>query len=116
MNIKVKQYLDALPSPQKEICMKVRKILLKILPKIEEEFKNGVPWYGKFYIAGFKNSVNIGFSISGLDTEEIKLFDGNGKYMRHIKIRALDDIDENKLIQLFILVSDKASCYEDDKA
>ncbi len=115
MNIKVKQYLDCLSSPQKEIFIKIRQILLKTLPETKEEFKNGAPWYGKYYIAGFKNSVNIGFSVTGLDKDEIKLFDGNGKYMRHIKIHALDDIDETKLMQLFILVSDKASCSEDDK-
>ncbi len=112
MDKKVKDYISSQPSPQKEICSKVRKILLATLPEIEEEFKNGVPWYGKFYIAGLKNSVNVGFSITGLDKEELNHFDGAGKYMRHIKIHTVDDIDKEKMKQLFHMVWVKASCYE----
>ena len=98
--------------PQKEICIQVRKVLLATIPEIAEEFKNGVPWYGKFYIAGLKNSVNVGFSITGLDKEELALFNGAGKFMRHIKIHTVDEIDEKKLKKLFNLVWAKASCYE----
>ena len=112
MNKKIKEYIDKQPSPQKEICHKVRKILLSTLPDVKEEYKNGVPWYGKFYIAGVKAGVNVGFSITGLDEDDIRLFEGNGKFMRHIKIRSEDEIDEKKLKSLFKLVWQKASCYE----
>jgi len=112
MNKIVKEYFDKQVSPQREICKKVRKILLTTIPEIEEEFKNGVPWYGKFYIAGLKNSVNVGFSITGLEKDELKLFSGAGKFMRHIKLHTVDDIDEDKMKKLFKLVWKKASCYE----
>jgi len=112
MNKSVKEYVDKQPSPQKEICKKVRKILLHTIPEVEEEFKNGVPWYGKFYIAGLKSSVNIGFSVTGLNSDELNLFEGKGKFMRHIKLRSVDDIDENQLRKLFKLVWIKAICYE----
>lgn len=112
MNEKIKEYINKQPSPQKEICSKVRNILFDAVPEVQEEFKNGVPWYGKFYIAGLKNSVNIGFSIIGLDKEKLKLFEGNGKFMRHIKIHSKNGIDEKKLKKLFKLVWSKASCYE----
>ena len=112
MDSKVKDYLDSLPMPQKEICINVRNILLASIPDVEEEFKNGVPWYGKFYIAGLKNSVNVGFSIINLDKEELKLFEGSGKFMRHIKIKSMDEIDAARMKQLFKLVWAKASCYE----
>jgi hypothetical protein len=85
---------------------------LAAVPEAEEEFKNGVPWYGKFYIAGLKNSVNVGFSIIGLDKDELKLFHGAGKFMRHIKIHSVDEIDEARLKKLFKLVWVKAGCYE----
>ena len=105
MDIKVKSYLDNLPSPQKEICKKVRKIILNTFPDLEETFKNGVPWYEcKYYIVGLKDHVNIGFSVEGLNQEEIKLFDGKGKYMRHIKIYSLDEIDEKKIVKLLKVV------------
>ena len=112
MHKNVKTYLDKLPSPQKDICKKVRKLLLASIPEIEEEFKNGVPWYGKFYIVGLKDSVNIGFSVTGLSKQESANFKGTGKYMRHIKIHRLDEIDNDSLVKLFRLVWDKATCYE----
>lgn len=112
MDSKVKNYIDTQPMPQKEICKKVRKILLASIPDVEEEFKNGVPWYGKFYIAGLKNSVNVGFSIVNLEKEDLKLFEGSGKFMRHIKIKSIDEIDTARMKQLFKLVWEKASCYE----
>lgn len=112
MNPKVKDYIHKQASPQKEICKKVRSILLSTIPDVEETFKNGVPWYGKFYIAGLKNSVNIGFSISDLQKDDLKLFQGNGKFMRHIKLHSMDEIDQTQLVKLFKLVWKEASCYE----
>ena len=100
MHNKVKEYLNELPSPQKEICEKVRKIILKTFPDTEESFKNGVPWYeDRFYIVGLKDHVNIGFCIDGLSKEELSLFEGQGKFMRHIKIFALADINEKEIVK-----------------
>ncbi len=83
--------------PQKEMCMIIRKIILKTFPDIKETFQNGVPWYeSKFYIVGLKDHVNIGFSVTGMTPEEMKLFEDNGKYMRHIKIHSIEEIDEKK--------------------
>ncbi|MFC2159906.1 DUF5655 domain-containing protein, partial [Actinomycetota bacterium] len=65
---------------------------------------------GKFYIGSFKNSVNLGFSINGLNNQEIALFEGSGKTMRHIKIKTLQEIDEEKLVKLIKLVNKKAVC------
>jgi hypothetical protein len=105
MDKKVKKYLEKLPSPQKQICEKVRKIILMTFPNIEETFKNGVPWYEcRFYLVGLKDHVNIGFSIEGLCREELRMFEGNGKYMRHIKIYSIDDIDEKKIARLLNIV------------
>jgi len=89
-----------LPSPQREICEKVREIILRTFPEIDETFENGVPWYEcRYYIAGFKDHVNIGFSVKDLKEEEMRLFEGKGKFMRHIKIWSLDDIDENEIVK-----------------
>jgi len=105
MHEKVKTYLENLPSPQKEICIKVRKIILDTFPNLEESFKNGVPWYEcKYYIVGLKDHVNIGFSVEGLTEEEMKLFQGKGKYMRHIKIYTVNDIDKKKIVKLLKVV------------
>ena len=105
MDERVRHYLEALPSPQKDICRIVRRIILKTFPDIEESFKNGVPWYEcKYYIVGLKDHVNIGFSVEGLSEKEMSVFEGKGKYMRHIKIRSLEEIDEQNIIGLLKLV------------
>lgn len=105
MDEEVKKYLQNLPSPQKEICEKVRNIILKTFPNLEESFKNGVPWYEcKYYIVGFKDHVNIGFSVEGLTAEEMSLFEGKGKYMRHIKLFSPDEIDESRIVRLLKVV------------
>jgi hypothetical protein len=109
---KVDDYINQQPSPQKEICQRLRELILKVLPGIKEEMKWGVPVFGdgKFYIAPLKDKVNLGFAINGLTKEEIALFEGGGKTMRHIKVFAVADIDEEKIAGLLKLVDKKAKC------
>ena len=105
MQDRVNAYLEKLASPQREICTRVRQIILDTFPDIEESFKNGVPWYeDRFYIVGLKDHVNVGFAISGLNSEERALFEGQGKLMRHVKIYSLDSIDKDALVQRLKLV------------
>ena len=112
MDKQVDEYIGKQKSPQKEILQKVRKIFLKTLPNCEEKSAWGVVAFagGKFYIAAMKNRVHVGFAINGLSKEEIGLFEGSGKTMRHIKIHSLDDIDEIKIVKLIKLVDKKTIC------
>lgn len=108
----VSEYIVKQKSPQKEILQEVRKIFHKTLPSCEEKMRWGVPTFagGKFYIAAMKNRVHVGFAITGLNKDEISLFEGSGKTMRHIKIPTLEDIDEKKLANLIERVDKKAIC------
>jgi hypothetical protein len=110
----VKQYIEKQESLQKEILFKIREIFLKTLPNCKERIAWGVVVFGndKFYIASMKNRVHVGFAITGLSKVEIKLFEGSGKTMRHIKIYSMDDIDEKKLVELIKLVDRKAICID----
>ena len=112
MNMQVNEYLKKQKSPQKEILQKVRRILQKTLPNCEEKMMWGVITFanGKFYIAAMKTRVHVGFAITGLNKEEIGLFEGTGKTMRHIKIPTLKSIDEKRLIKLIKIVDKKAIC------
>ena len=108
MDKEVDNYIKKQKSPQKEICKKLRIIILRTFPNINEEMKLGVPWYeGKFYIVALKTHVNLGFSLKGLTKEEIALFQGGGKTMKHIEIHSLDEIDEKKIVKLLKVVKDK---------
>ena len=101
MNRKVDEYIEKQKSPQKEICQKLRKIILKTFPDIKEELKWGTPWYeGKYYIVALRDHLNMGFTLGGLLKKSEKLLEGTGEYMRHIKIYSLKDIDEKKIIRL----------------
>jgi hypothetical protein len=106
MNQGVKAYIEKQKTPQKEICLKLRKIILKTFPKITEEMKWGVPVYGggKFYIGAVKLGVNLGVSVKDLTEKEMNLFSGTGKTMRHIKILKAEDIDEEKIVRLLKLI------------
>jgi len=112
MDQQVTEYIEKQESPQKEILQEIRRIIHKILAIPEEKMRWGVPTFagGKFYIVALKNHVNVGFAITGLNKKEISLFEGTGKTMRHIKISALGDVDENKLVSLIELVDKKSIC------
>lgn len=109
MDMKVDEYIEKLGFPRKEICIKLREILLKTYPDIIEEMKWGVPTYlrddggqlePKYYFVALKDKVNLGFSIKGLSKDQIDLLDGTGKEMRHIKIFSTDDLDEERVVKL----------------
>jgi uncharacterized protein YdhG (YjbR/CyaY superfamily) len=104
----VLEYIEKQQSPQKEICKKLRKIILEVFPPIKEEMKYGVPYYNnRYYIVALKDHVNLGFSIKNLTEDEISFFEGTGKLTRHIKINSLSEIDENRIIKLLNLVNSK---------
>lgn len=106
----VEQYLTKQKSPQKEICLALRRIIRDTFPSIEEEMKMGVPWYGgRFYIVALRDHVNLGFSIEGLSKEELSLFEGNGRYMRHVKIFSEAGIDK-KRIRMLLKLAKKSKC------
>ena len=112
MNNLVDEYIEKQKSPQKEILQRVRKIFNKTLPSGKEKMKWGVVTFseGKFYIAAMKECVHVGFAITGLSKEEIDLFEGSGKTMKHKKIRSIDDINEDNLVKLIKMVDKKAIC------
>lgn len=112
MDKKVREYISKQNQPQKEILQRLRKLILKTLPKAEEEMRWGVPVYagGKFYTAAMKKQVNMGFAVNGLSKEEASQFEGSGKTMKHLKISSLKDVDGKKLAKLLRLVNTKAVC------
>lgn len=111
MKLTTKQYIEKQKSPQKEILKKLRKIILKTIKNQEEKMEWGVASYGegKFYLVALKGRVHMGFGITGLNKEEVKLFEGSGKTARHIKIYSLNDIDEKKIVKLIKMVDKKAT-------
>ena len=110
MNKLVDDYIGKQKSPQREICLHLRGIILRAFPGIEEEMKWGVPTYakGKFYIVALKDHVNLGFSMEGLSEDEQKRFEGSGKTMKIIKISFIKEINETEIAELLRLVCGNA--------
>jgi hypothetical protein len=112
--MKVDDYYGKQESTKKEVCLRLRKLILRTFPGIKEEMRWGVPAYdgGKFYIGAVGKGVNLGFSVSGLSEEEVSNFSGKGKFMRHLKFLSVKEIDEKKVVRLLRLVKKKAKCVE----
>jgi hypothetical protein len=110
MTNKIDAYINKQPSPQKEICQALRQIIFKTFPGVKEEVKWGVPVFanGNYYIVALKDHVNLGFTIKCLKKEDMALFDGSGKTVKHIRIDELTGIDEKRIIKLLKLVDERA--------
>ncbi|MGZ8937548.1 MAG: DUF1801 domain-containing protein [Halobacteriota archaeon] len=105
MTENVESYIKKQPSPQREICERLREIILRALPHVREEMKWGVPTYdgGAYYIVALKDHVNLGFSMIGLSGDEVSQFVGSGT-MKHVEIRTVGEIDEAHITRLLQLV------------
>ena len=77
MDKEVEKYIKKQKLPQKEICLRLREIIVRTFPKIEERIWAGVPFYGsRFYIVALKDHVNMGFAVNSLSKKEMDLFEG----------------------------------------
>jgi hypothetical protein len=112
MDKQVYTYIEKQKSPQREVLQEVRKIFIETLPDCQEKIMWGVITFGdgKFYIAAMRNRVHVGFVVMGLSDEEIGLFEGNGKTMRHIKVPTIESINRESLVKLINMVDKKAIC------
>lgn len=113
-NVQITQYIKKQSPSHQKILEYLQQLIFKTFPGIKAEFKWGVPVYdgGRFYLGSLKKQVNLGFSIVGLSKEEVALFEGSGKTMRHIKIPSLKEIDKKQLVKLLKLVRKKTQCVE----
>jgi hypothetical protein len=106
-----KEYIDRQPEKHQKILKELRLLILRTFPGIEEGFLWGVPVYdkGRFYLASLKKQINLGFSIVGLDKDDIDLFEGSGKTARYIKIfELIDQKEKDRIVELVKLVKSKA--------
>ncbi len=111
MDEKVLNYFEKQPRIKRNICYELRSIILQTLPNINEEYRWGAVVYGngRFYIGSVRRGVNLGVAITGLSREEVSIFRGTGKTMRHLKFESLSDINKNQIATLLKLVNKKVT-------
>lgn len=105
MGMSIDQYIDKQKSPQKEILKKLRAVIRKAFPGMQEEMKWGVPNFAdKFYLVALKDHVNLGMSIKGLSKDQLALLSGTGKTMRHLEFSEVKAIDEKKVVKIMKMI------------
>ena len=92
-------YLADQPPKNQKIIRALRRFVKRVAPKLEESVKwgNGCWLAGKdpvAYVYSDADWVQLGF-IRGASLDDPKgLLEGQGRYVRHVKVRKVADIDE----------------------
>lgn len=92
-------YLADQPPKNQTIIRALRKFVQRTAPEVEESVKwgNGCWLKGKApvsYVYSAPDYVQFGFIRGSALRDPGRLLEGNGAYVRHIKVRAEKDIDE----------------------
>ena len=81
----------------RQICDALRNIILSADPELRESIKWSNPVYAKksdiFYLSATERYVTLGFFNGASLTDPEARIECTGKRMRHVKVRALEDID-----------------------
>jgi hypothetical protein len=85
-------------SEHKAIIAKLQKLVVKIAPNLIENSKwgNGCWLKGKLpllYIHTKEDHLQFGFFAGSMLYDSKKMLKGNGKFVRHVRIEKLEDID-----------------------
>jgi hypothetical protein len=98
-NVEVDEFIEALPEEIKAITVRLREIIHETDENMKEEIKWKMPCFSKdnadiCYLQTAKKHVNLGF-YSGASLEDKEdILEGEGKKMRHIRIKKMEDIQE----------------------
>jgi hypothetical protein len=93
-------YLDDQPPKNRSIIRALRRFVKRVETGLEESVKwgNGCWVKGKVpisYVYSAPDHVQFGFFHGSALKDPRGLLEGNGQYVRHVKIRKLSDIDEH---------------------
>ena len=96
----VDSWMSRLEPDQRPVAEAIRKLVLEADPDLSEAIKWGSPTYEKqgrvCYLAATKSYVSLGFFNGAGLTDPHGRIEGTGKKMRHVKVRALGDIDPDR--------------------
>lgn len=93
-------WLASLPTTQRPILDRLRSLIVEAVPNAVEELKWNRPCYSSnkrlfCYLHTSKGHATLGFHNGASLSDPGKRLEGDGKDMRHIKLRTLDDLDES---------------------
>lgn len=86
----------------RRICQALRDLILATEPRLKESIKWGYPIYEKtgrvVYLSATDRYVALGFFNGVALSNSEGVIEGTGKRLRHLKVRAFEDIDEGALV------------------
>ena len=102
----VEEYIDQFDPAQREILSRLRELIYEVVPDATEAIKWRVPTFSLqkniCYIAGFKNHVTLAFYNGNMLTDPDGVLLGTGRYLKYLKFRSLDELDEDSLRRWFV--------------
>ena len=82
----------------RQIAQTLRQLIRSTAPQLRETIKWGNPTYSGdeniMYLAATDSYVNLGFFNGASLSDPSGRIAGTGKRMRHVKVRALEDVDQ----------------------
>ena len=113
----VTAFINQQPTALRGILSALRIIILQAGPYIEETIKYGIPYYSYHGRLCFLNprdgAVELGFCQGALLSNDQGLLVGEGKEVRHVRIKTLAAIDQaalEALLQEAILFNEAKKC------
>lgn len=102
------EYLKQVEPALRPICQRIREIVVELHPEFVEIIwiKQGIASYGVgpkkmsehyVYIAPQTAHVNLGFYHGASLDDADGVLEGTGKAMRHVKVRSVEDVDEDRI-------------------
>ncbi|RYZ19952.1 MAG: DUF1801 domain-containing protein [Chitinophagaceae bacterium] len=96
MNPEVSAYIAATPEDQQPLLEALRRLVHEVLPGVQEDFKWSRPVFrmGRdfAYLKAQRGYVTLGFYDAAPLSDPLRLLEGTGKQMRHIKLRGEADL------------------------
>jgi len=92
-------WFDAVPASQRPVLSWLREVIFEVEPDAVEELKWSRPCYSAggalfCYLHSTKKHATLGFQNGAMLPDPKQQLAGDGKEMRHIKLKTVDDIDE----------------------
>ncbi|MCE7994718.1 MAG: DUF1801 domain-containing protein [Roseivirga sp.] len=103
-NKEVTLFIEEQNAGHKELLTTLRQLIEMNVPEVEEQFKWKRPVYALgsdfCYLKAARNYVTLGFFNFQKIDDPLKLLEGTGKQMRHLKLKSVEDINEEVLSEM----------------
>lgn len=98
---KVERYIQSAPAKERFILEKVRALILRTLPDVDEIFKYNVPYYDPIcYMRRRAEGVLVSFCFGALLPKKYGLRGEKGRLLAHYNILSVSDIKPRRLQEL----------------